>query len=76
MRNNIIIGNDIHNIAIVPSEIPLISFFLPTDRSFLISTFDAMGTRIRKTLNVFLSKFAELTLHGAVCICWYIIPLH
>ena len=67
-----IIGNNIHNIAIVPSEIPLISsekFRLPANRSFLISMFDLMGARIRKTLNVFLSKFVKFALHGALC--WY-----
>ena len=51
-------GDDINNIVIVPSEIPIISeFILPTNVSFLISTFDPMGVRIRMTLHIDLSKF-------------------
>ena len=50
-------GNDVHNIAIVPSELPLISdSILPQTVSFLISGFDSMDSRIRTTLQVELSK--------------------
>ena len=66
------LGNNINNIVIIPSEIPLISsenFILPADVSFLISTFDPSGTRIRTTLDVTLSKFDEaLGLYGYTCL--------
>ena len=69
---NFFLGENINNIVIIPSEIPLISsedFILPADVSFLISAFDPSGTRIRMTLDVTLSKFNEaLGLHGMISI--------
>ena len=66
------LGENINNIAIIPSEIPLLSsedFTLPADVSFLISTFDPSGTRIRTILDVTLSKFDEvLGLYGYMCL--------
>ena len=54
------IGNDIHNVVVIPSEIPLISsFLLPTDVSFLVTATDSMGSRVSMTLNVMLSKFSK-----------------
>ena len=60
------IGNDISNIVIVPSEIPLISL-LTGNLSLFISGFAPMGTRIRETLQVQISKY--VLVHGQdVCI--------
>ena len=57
-NNNLFIGSDIHNIVIITSETPLVADLpLPTNHSFLISTFDPMGARIQMTLNILLSKF-------------------
>ena len=51
------VGNDIHNIVLVPSEIPFISdFILPQNVSFTISAFDPEESCIQITLNVSLSK--------------------
>ena len=51
------VGNDIHNIVIVPSEIPLISgFMLPQYVPFMISAFDLEENHIQITLNISLSK--------------------
>ena len=62
------LGENINNIVIIPSEIPLLSsenFGLPANVSFLISAFDPSGTRIQTTLDVTLSKFEEaLGLHA------------
>ena len=60
VHNNAFIhaGGDISNIVIIPSEIRGIDGLpLPTNLSFLISTIDPMGTRIRTTLQIRLSKF-------------------
>ena len=69
---NFFLGENINNIVIIPSEIPLISsenFILPADVSFLISAFDPSGTRIRMTLDVTLSEFDEaFGLHGYMCL--------
>ena len=53
------IGNDLHNVVVIPSEIPLISQFqLPTNATFLVSTTDSMGSLVSMTLNIVLSKFS------------------
>jgi hypothetical protein len=58
-------GGDVHNIVVIPSEIPLISSLpLPTNVSLLISANDSMGDPIRTTLNFALSKFSKV-LHGS-----------
>ena len=50
-------GSEVSNIVIIPSEIPLISdYILPATESFLVSAFDTMGTRIRTSLQLQLSK--------------------
>ena len=48
------VGNDIHNIVIVPSEMPFIT--LPQNVSFMISAFVLEERLIQTTLNVSLSK--------------------
>lgn len=52
----LLVGDDIHNIAIVSSEIPLISGLPKFNNSFLISILDPMGAHIQVALSVYLSK--------------------
>ena len=48
------VGNDIHNIVIVPSEMPFI--ILPQNVSFMISAFDPEERHIQTIMNISLSK--------------------
>ena len=74
------VGSDFSNIAIIPSEIPLISkYILPNAESFLISAFDPTGTLIRASLQVQLSKlllFLFALIKNVVIVLGILIALH
>ena len=78
----IIIGRNIHNFVIVPSELPLatIGLYLPIRRNLTISTSDKMGAPVETSLQVNLSKCTHVTYYGlytqpSKCIVQWNLPI-
>lgn len=61
--NIIIIGLNVHNFVIIPSELPLatIGLYLPIRGNLTISASDKMGAPVETSLQFNLSKCAHVT---------------